>query len=174
MLNFGGSFSSSYLSLFRSRGHPSIEQILEAKDCSVDKLLDDSNCLVAFKTGDSKLLKYFDQDKLKTLIDYITVMPREEDGPDRCRKYPFISAEILAFGIPPILDRFFEGPKVPGKGKAGEVDTDSGEDRDDLDFDDDDVEDLPIEGKELEEKKKTDTLEAETIDEVTIKDEDKE
>ena len=40
-----------------------------------------------------KFIKYFDHDKLKTLIDYISVMPEKNDGQNRGRIYPFITGE---------------------------------------------------------------------------------
>jgi len=59
------------------------------------------------------LIKYFDHDKLKVLIDYITVMPTEENGHARGHKYPFLAGEIFNCEIGQILDKFFEAPERP-------------------------------------------------------------
>ena len=74
------------------------------------KLLDDDDCLQEFKNFNDKLIKYFDHDKLKELVDYITVMPEQEDGYQRGRKYPFITGEIFNCEINQIMDKFFEAP----------------------------------------------------------------
>jgi hypothetical protein len=55
------------------------------------------------------LIKYFDHDKLKVLVDYITVMP-ELDEQKRGHKYPFLAAEIFNCEINQVLDKFFEAP----------------------------------------------------------------
>lgn len=122
MLNFGGFLSSNFWSNYRCQSSASIEDLLNSKDCSVDKLLDDDDCLQEFKNYNDKLIKYFDHDKLKTLIDYITVMPTPQDGHNRGHKYPFISGEIFNCEINQILDRFFEAPV---KVKEAEDDKDS-------------------------------------------------
>ena len=84
--------------------------MLNSKDCSVDKLLDDDDCIQEFKNYNEKLIKYFEHDRLKELIDYITVMPLAEDGHNRGHKYPFIAGEIFNCEINQILDKFFEAP----------------------------------------------------------------
>jgi len=109
MLNFGGFLSNNFWSNYRCQSSASVEDLLNSKDCTVDKLLDDDDCLQEFKTFNDKLIKYFDHDKLKVLIDYITVMP-PDDSHNRGHKYPFISGEIFNCEINQILDKFFEAP----------------------------------------------------------------
>ena len=110
MLNFGGFLSSNFWNNYRCQSSQSIEDLLNSKDCSVDKLLDDDDCLQELKNFNEKLIKYFDHDKLKVLIDYITVMPTEEDGQGRGHKYPFLAGEIFNCEINQVLDKFFEAP----------------------------------------------------------------
>ena len=95
MLNFGGFLSSNFWTNYRCTSSASIEDLLNSSDCTVDKLLDDDDCLQEFKNYNDKLIKYFDHDKLKILIDYITVMPSKDDGHNRGRKYPFLTGEIF-------------------------------------------------------------------------------
>mgnify|MGYP006999514768 FL=1 len=95
MLNFGGFLSSNFWTNYRCQSSASIEDLLNNKDCTVDKLLDDDDCLQEFKNFNDKLIKYFDHDKLTVLIDYITVMPTKEAGHNRGHKYPFIAGEIF-------------------------------------------------------------------------------
>jgi hypothetical protein len=45
----------------------------------IDDLLDDDDIIQEFRNGNEKLLAYFKRDKMKQLIDYITVMPAEDD-----------------------------------------------------------------------------------------------
>jgi len=110
MLNFGGFLTSNFWNNYRCQTSQSIEELLNGKDCTVDKLLDDDDCLQEFKNFNEKLIKFFDHDKLKTLIDYITVMPKEDSGYARGRKYPYITGEIFNCEINQILDKFFEVP----------------------------------------------------------------
>lgn len=132
MLNFGGFLSSNFWTNYRCQSSASIEDLLNNKECSVDKLLDDDDCLQEFKNFNDKLIKYFDHDKLKVLIDYITVMPTKEDGHSRGHKYPFIAGEIFNCEINQILDKFFEAP-VKVKAVAAEEEADA--DKEDSDRD---------------------------------------
>jgi hypothetical protein len=95
MLNFGGFLSNNFWQSYRCQSSASIEDLLTSPDCSVDKLLDDDDCLQEFKTYNDKLIKYFDHEKLKILVDYITVMPSKDAGHNRGHKYPFLSGEIF-------------------------------------------------------------------------------
>lgn len=94
---------------FASRSE-SIESLLKSEDCSVDKLLDDGDCLQEFKDRNEDLIKYFDHEKLQVLIDYITVVADEKDGASRGRKYPFLVDQIFSCEIEEMLRKFFEAP----------------------------------------------------------------
>ena len=84
------------------------------------------------KNFNEKLIKYFDHDKLKVLIDYVTVMPTEQDSHDRGHKYPFIAGEIFNCEINQILDKFFEPPvKTPPEPVEEEGDKKKDEETDD-------------------------------------------
>jgi hypothetical protein len=135
MLNFGGFLSSNFWTNYRCQSSASIEDLLNSKDCNVDKLLDDDDCLQEFKNYNDKLIKYFDHDKLKTLIDYITVMPDKDDGHNRGRKYPFITGEIFNCEINQILDKFFEAPLKIKEAEKSQVEDEDAE-ADDKDSDD--------------------------------------
>merc|ERR1712086_966556 len=104
-----GFLSSNFWTNYRCSSSASVEDLLSSKDCTVDKLLDDDDCLQEFTNYNDKLIKYFDHDKLKVLVDYITVMP-ELDEQKRGHKYPFIAGEIFNCEINQILDKFFEAP----------------------------------------------------------------
>lgn len=111
MLGFGGFLNSTFWSSYRSQSSASIEDLLGKKDCTVDKLLEDDDCLQEFKNLNEKLIGYFDHDKMKRLIDLITVMPTEEDTHNRGHKFPFISSEIFNCEINSLLDKFFDAPE---------------------------------------------------------------
>lgn len=142
MLNFGGFLSSNFWTNYRCQSSASVEDLLNNKDCTVDKLLDDDDCLQEFKNFNDKLIKYFDHDKLKVLIDYITVMPSKEDGHNRGHKYPFIAGEIFNCEINQILDKFFEAPirvKAEAAAPADDEEKEEG-DKDDSDKEKSDTE----------------------------------
>ena len=130
MLNFGGFLSSNFWTNYRCQSSPSVEDMLNNKECSVDKLLDDDDCLQEFKNFNDKLIKYFDHDKLKVLIDYITVMPLEDEH-NRGHKYPFLAGEVFNCEINQILDKFFEAP-VKVKPVTAEAPAVENEDEDDV------------------------------------------
>jgi len=176
MLNFGGFLSSNFWTNYRCTSSASIEDLLNNKECTVDKLLDDDDCLQEFKNYNDKLIKYFDHDKLKVLIDYITVMPDKDDGHNRGRKYPFITGEIFNCEINQILDKFFEAPvkvkeAIPDKDEDKDEDEDNnspeGQDSDEKRNEDDDpvTDDAQIEAgadgavDKAEEEDKTDKVE---------------
>lgn len=94
-------------------------------------MLDDEDILQEFKSQNNKLLTYFDHDKMKKLIDFITVMPPEDADKKRGHKYPFLSLEIFNCEINPLLEKFFEAPEP----KEPEADTE----KTNTDMDDDDV-----------------------------------
>mmetsp|Transcript_49034 Transcript_49034/g.36108 ORF Transcript_49034/g.36108 Transcript_49034/m.36108 type:complete len:113 (+) Transcript_49034:28-366(+) len=108
MLSFGGFLNSSFWSSYRSPSSTSIEEILNSADCSVERLLEDDDCLQEFKNLNEKLLGYFDHYKLMKLVDLITVMPPEDATHMRGHKMPFIASEIFNCEINNILDKFFE------------------------------------------------------------------
>jgi hypothetical protein len=143
MLNFNGFLSSNFWTNYRCQSSASIEDLLNNKDCTVDKLLDDDDCIQEFKNYNDKLIKYFDHDKLKVLIDYITVMPSEADGHSRGHKYPFIAGEIFNCEINLIIDKFFEAPIMVKAAAASKADDDEKDEVDkdsDVSKDDSDVE----------------------------------
>jgi hypothetical protein len=113
MLSFGGFLNSSFWSSYRSPSSTSIEEILNNKECSVEKLLEDDDCLQEFKNLNEKLVSYFDHDKIKKLIDLITVMPPENCTHLRGHKLPFIASEIFNCEINQILDKFFDTKEEP-------------------------------------------------------------
>lgn len=112
--------SANFWSNYRCQSSASIEDLLNSKNCTVDKLLDDDDCLQEFKNLNKKLISFFDHDKLKVLIDYITIMPTPEDGHDRGHKYPFLAGEILNCEINEMLDKFFVAPERPMKEPTSE------------------------------------------------------
>ena len=58
------------------------------------------------------LIFSFKHDKLRQLIDLITVHPPAEADHNRGHKWPFLAAEIFNFELTPIMDKFFEAPEI--------------------------------------------------------------
>jgi hypothetical protein len=56
MLSFGGFLNSTFWSSYRNQSSASIEDILNKKDCTVEKLLEDDDCLQEFKNLNDKLI----------------------------------------------------------------------------------------------------------------------
>ena len=153
MLNFGGFLSSNFWNNYRCQSSQSIEDLLNNKDCTIDKLLDDEDCLQELKNFNEKLIKYFDHDKLKVLIDYITVMPTEEDGHARGHKYPFLAGEIFNCEINQVLDKFFEAPVKAAQHEAIEEDQEKKDDQAEEKHSDEEKEEKTDDKKEESPKK---------------------
>jgi hypothetical protein len=65
MISFGGRFlNNNFWNTYRT-GSPSIEELLNKDDCTVEHLLEDDDILQEFKSQNQKLLNYFTHDKLK-------------------------------------------------------------------------------------------------------------
>lgn len=85
--------------------------------------MDDDDIIQEFRNGNEKLLNYFKRDRLKQLIDYITVMP-EEDDHRKGHKFPFLVNEIFSLDSK-LNEKFFEievEPEVkPAKAEVEET-----------------------------------------------------
>jgi len=61
------------------------------------------------KNSNKNLIKYLDRERIKQLIDLITVMP-EIDEHKRGHKYPFVANEVFNCDIQEVIDKFFIAP----------------------------------------------------------------
>ena len=109
MLSFGQLFGSNFWSSFKQQPSESIENLLKQEDCKLEDLLDDGDLLQECKNSNKNLIKYLDREKIKQLIDFITVMP-ETDEHNRGHKYPFIANEVFNCDMAKVTDRFFISP----------------------------------------------------------------
>lgn len=109
MLSFNQLFGSNFWSSIRCQPSESIEKLLTKDDCKLEELLDDSDLLQECKSSNKNLIKYLDREKIKQLIDLITVMP-EEDEHNRGHKYPFTANEVFNWDIQEVIDKFFIAP----------------------------------------------------------------
>jgi hypothetical protein len=109
MLSFGQLFGSNFWSSFKSQPSESIEKLLKEENCPIESLLDDGDLLQECKNSNKNLINYLDREKVKQLIDLITVMP-EEDEHDRGHKHPFLASELFNCDINEITEMFFIAP----------------------------------------------------------------
>lgn len=80
----------------RNQPSQSIENLLAKKDqCTIEELLDDDDIIQEMRNGNEKLLKFLKRDRVKSLIDYITKMP-EEDDHKKGHKFPFVVNELFS------------------------------------------------------------------------------
>jgi len=117
-------------------GSPSIEELLNKENCTVEMLLEDDDILQEFKSQNQKLLTYFTHEKLKQLIDLITEMPAEDADNNRGHKFPFLASEIFNCELNTVLEKFFEAPIKPETDKADETTTSASIDKTDDDTED--------------------------------------
>jgi len=108
-LSFGQLFGSNFWSSFKCQPSESIEKLLKQEDCKLEELLDDNDILQECKNSNKNLIKYLNRDKIKELIDFITVMP-DEDEHKRGHKYPFMANEVFNCDIQEVIEKFFMAP----------------------------------------------------------------
>ena len=87
-----------------------ISEILSDNNNTIENILNYSSILDELNSKNEELLKYFQKDKIKILIDYIIKEP-EEDNFEKGHKFPFICCEIFKLGIDEILNQFFINDK---------------------------------------------------------------
>lgn len=109
MLSFGQLFGSNFWSSFKAQPSESIEKLLSKDDCALSDLLNDSDLLQECKNSNKNLIKYLNREKIRELIDLITVLP-EADEHNRGHKYPFLANEVFNCDITEVIDRFFISP----------------------------------------------------------------
>jgi serine/threonine-protein phosphatase 6 regulatory subunit 3 len=58
-------------------------------------ILDESDLIAELQISNFKLQEFLDYEKISQLLDYITVMPSEEDDEKRKFKFPFMACEVF-------------------------------------------------------------------------------
>jgi hypothetical protein len=85
-----------------------IDDIFAKGDVTLSQLLNEEEVVSGVKTSNSKLIEFLNSEEiLLEMLDYIIIEPTEEEGTQRCNKFPFIAAEILTAENPQIMDQFF-------------------------------------------------------------------
>ena len=95
-----------------------IDDLLTNEETTLEQLLDENELSNECKFGNQNLKKFFNREKIMRLIEFITVMPSENDDDKRAKKFPFMSNEIFSSEQPFIIDMFFTAPT---KRKPGEI-----------------------------------------------------
>ena len=108
----------------------SIEELLNKEDCTLEDLLDDEDLIQECKNMNNKLISFFTRARIRRLIDFITVMPSEDEH-KRGHKYPYVASEIFNCEIYQVLDMFFsygseESEKVEDKKEEEEAESEEG------------------------------------------------
>ena len=100
-------FPSSFSIYFQSQGKlsSSIEEKLSKNDITLEDFLDEDDIVFNLKLENKKLLKFFNRETIKKLIEYITI-EKENDDLIYGHKYPFVAYEILYSEIHLISDYF--------------------------------------------------------------------
>ena len=91
--------------IFDNKPLPIIEKISNNKNLSLEEFLNDDDAISAIKSNDIIIERYFDSEKTKKLIEYITKEPKENNHLVGY-KYPYISCEILKIKYSFISKRF--------------------------------------------------------------------
>lgn len=98
-------YQKNFDSLF-NREHLTLQEVLNEEDIKT-----------GFINPTEAMAKFFDDRRIKELIDYIIIEPRIGANEREGHKYPFVSHEILKSQSSIILDHFF--PSItPRKGST--------------------------------------------------------
>lgn len=77
-----------------------IDSILEQETFSLDELLDQDELLQECKAKNANLVDFLVAPQtLRTLIEYVTTMPTENDSEARRYKYPYVASEVLCSDV---------------------------------------------------------------------------
>ena len=100
--------------LTHSEPSETIEKILSDKNKTIEDLLRDEDLLNELNSKNEKLIKYFDKEKIKILLDYIIKEPeidenaaKTQENKDKGYKFPFVSYQIFGLEINEIYKYFF-------------------------------------------------------------------
>ena len=83
----------------------SINKLLNEPKTCVEDLLKEEELLQELRSQNQKLIDYFDREKIKRLLDYIT--KEQEDEQDKGYKFPFLCSQIFSLEIEKIMQNFF-------------------------------------------------------------------
>ena len=83
-----------------------LSQILSDANTTIENILNYPTILDEFNSKNEELLKYFQKDKIKILIDFIIKEP-EEDNFEKGHKFPFLCCELFKSGNDELLNQFF-------------------------------------------------------------------
>ena len=100
--------------LTHSEPSETIEKILSDKNKTIEDLLRDEDLLNELSSKNEKLIKYFDKEKIKILLNYIIKEPeidenaaKTQENKDKGYKFPFVSYQIFGLEINEIYKYFF-------------------------------------------------------------------
>lgn len=93
------------------------EPLFSRDNLTLQDVLNEEDIKSGFNNPSESMAKFFDDKRIKQLIDYIIIEPLPEAGDKEGHKYPFVSHEILKSQSSIILDHFF--PSIsPRKGST--------------------------------------------------------
>ena len=92
----------------------SINKLLSDKNTTLEKILKEEDLLYELEAHNEKLIKFFDKDKIKRLLDYIIKEPEVDENnmdnienKDKGYKFPFISSQIFDLKKQELYKYFF-------------------------------------------------------------------
>ena len=82
-----------------------IENKLNNPKTTLEDLLIEEDLIQEFRNSNEKLIKFFDNENIKKLVNYIILEPKEDDQ-IKGHKFPFVASEILSCEEKHIYNRF--------------------------------------------------------------------
>ena len=113
-----------------------INKLLSDTNTKLESLLREEDILYEIESHNEKLIKYFDKDKIKQLLDYIIKEPEideknldSSENKEKGYKFPFISSQIFEIKTQEIFKYFFmtnkEIKEEENKEKTNEINQDN-------------------------------------------------
>ena len=83
-------------------------------------MLRQENITSLILSAEPKLIKFFDDAKVKNMLDYILIEPKDTSNRDESYKFPFVSQQILSSQASLVVDFFFP-PQLSRKNSTGSM-----------------------------------------------------
>ncbi|CEM11598.1 unnamed protein product [Vitrella brassicaformis CCMP3155] len=91
-----------------------VDEIVEAADCTLDKLLDLDELIQEIKSNNAKVVDFLcRRDSLERLVEYIVVVPPDDADKNRGHKFPFMATEVVCQENDRILQAFLDPENRP-------------------------------------------------------------
>lgn len=84
------------------------KKISENKNIPLEEILAEDSLIDEVQSQNKTLIKYFNKDKIKQMIDYIIKEPPNDDNHDIGHKFPWVCSQLFNIGDSNIMKYFLK------------------------------------------------------------------